>query len=266
MRWLYGFLVSTAIACGPTGPIRAPEGGDSTSGGPRSEGRDRVLVRRLLVAFAGAEGVRDDVHRTREAALERATMLAGMARDSDGSFRELTNEYGDVPPDTDDRNRARVVERGSEDWPENVRIEALRLDVGQVSRPIETPSGFVILQRQEEESSTARPGPERIGARHILLSWRGSRNTNEAVTRSQEEALALARQIASMARDGAHDWNELHAEHSDEPDSPEGGDLGTFGRGEMVPAFERAAWALEVDEISDPVESPFGYHIIQRTR
>jgi peptidyl-prolyl cis-trans isomerase SurA len=104
-----------------------------------------------------------------------------------------------------------------------------------------------------------------VRARHILISFRGARQAEPTVTRSRDEAQALAAEVAAAARDGQHDWTALHAEHSDEPDSPPGGDLGLFGRGQMVPTFERAAFALGVDEISDPVESPFGFHVIQRT-
>lgn len=252
-----------AASCG-TGPIRVPAD-QRASAAPRAEGPERVRVRRLLVAFAGAEGARESVTRTREEALERAEMLAGMARDPSASFVELISQYGDTPPDHDDRGAARVLVRGNEEWPEAVHDRALALEVGQVSAPIETPMGFVIVRR-EPDPTEAQQGPTQVGARHILISFRGARSAAATVTRTRGEAEALARQIASSARDTANDWNALHAEYSDEPDSPEGGDLGTFGRGEMVPSFERAAFALEVDQISDPVESPFGFHVIQRTR
>ncbi len=48
------------------------------------------------------------------------------------------------------------------------------------------------------------------------------------------------------------------------PSKARGGDLGAFGRGRMVPAFEEAAFALAVDEVSAPVQTQFGYHLIQR--
>jgi NIMA-interacting peptidyl-prolyl cis-trans isomerase 1 len=255
--------LSLLAACGG-GRIHVPERAPGERA-PRAEEADRVRVRRLLVAFTGAEGASSEITRTREQALERAQVVAGLAREPSASFQEIVSRYGDPPPDRDDRGTVHVVTADGGSWPEEVRRAALRLDVSGISSPIETRAGFVILRREADESSTPA-GPTQVGARHILVSFRGAQSAQPTVTRSREEARSLAAQIAAMARDGAHDWVALHAEHSDEPGSPEGGDLGLFGRGEMVPAFERAAFALEVDAISDPVESPFGFHVIQRTR
>lgn len=73
-----------------------------------------------------------------------------------------------------------------------------------------------------------------------------------------------AEDILKRAR-GGEDFDKLAKENSDEPGAKEsGGDLGWFGRGRMVKAFEDAAFALKDNEISDIVESQFGFHIIQR--
>jgi len=222
-------------------------------------------VRRLLVSYGGAEGASASTTRSREEALERARMLAGMARGSDQSFRELISEYGDVPPDNDDRSTLRVVVRGTTTLSEVEQEAALRLRVGQVSRPLETTAGYVVILR-ESDPTPEEEGPASIGARHILIQFQGSARAGIQVTRSREEAIALARQVAASAREEGSDWVALHREYSDEQNSPAGGDLGVFTHGQMVRAFDRAAFALEVDEVSDPVQSEFGYHIIQRTQ
>ena len=63
--------------------------------------------------------------------------------------------------------------------------------------------------------------------------------------------------------DGGADFAEMAQEYSTDGSASEGGDLGWFGVGAMVPEFEQAAFSLEVDEISEPVESQFGFHIIK---
>lgn len=251
------------VACGPA-VFRAPEG-SHTSEGPRAEGPDRVRIRRLLVAYGGAQGAGAGVTRTREAAQERAQMLAGMARERSQSFRELISQYADVPPDTDDRTRVRLVLRGQADLSEVELEAAFALEVGGISRPVETTAGYVVILR-EPDPTEEEEGPSQIGARHILISFEGATRAGEAVSRTRDEARELADRIAATARDDPSRWEHLHSEHSDEPDSPAGGDLGLFGRGQMVRAFDRAAFRLEVEEISDPIESEFGFHIIQRTR
>jgi parvulin-like peptidyl-prolyl isomerase len=107
--------------------------------------------------------------------------------------------------------------------------------------------------------------PAEIGARHLLVMYRGSQRAAETITRTKEEARTRATEALRRARAG-EDWVALVREYTDEAGAPEGGDLGVFGHGAMVPAFERAAFALEVGAVSDVVESPFGFHVIQRYR
>ncbi len=77
------------------------------------------------------------------------------------------------------------------------------------------------------------------------------------------ETMEIAEEVLSQLKDGA-DFAELAMEYSLDPGSgAAGGDLGWFGRGIMVPEFEEAAFSLEPGEISEPVESSFGFHIIK---
>ena len=78
--------------------------------------------------------------------------------------------------------------------------------------------------------------------------------------RTEEEALEIIEEIKS--RVSVENFAELAKTDSEGPSGPSGGDLGWFGKGVMVPEFEAAAFALEVGVVSDPVKSPFGYHLI----
>ncbi|MFP3948272.1 MAG: peptidylprolyl isomerase [Gemmatimonadota bacterium] len=97
-----------------------------------------------------------------------------------------------------------------------------------------------------------------LRARHILLSY------PENATEEQRDSVeALAREIRQRVA-AEEDFAALASEYSDDPGSAaRGGDLGTFGRGRMVPSFEEAAFDLAEGEVSEPVESPYGLHIIQ---
>lgn len=103
---------------------------------------------------------------------------------------------------------------------------------------------------------------EQIRASHILLMYSGSQRSS--ATRSKADAQT---QIDALAADiaGGSDFAALASEHSDCPSRARGGDLGSFPRGAMVPAFEDAAFGLPVGGTSGVVETPFGYHIIRRT-
>lgn len=100
--------------------------------------------------------------------------------------------------------------------------------------------------------------PEQVRVRHILLTWKpmGTRDDRAAIREQMTP-------ILEQARAGA-DFAELARKHSDDSATAgNGGDTGFFHRGQMTPAFEEAAFALEPGEISDPVETPFGVHILR---
>ncbi|CAA7617361.1 Parvulin-like peptidyl-prolyl isomerase [Candidatus Terasakiella magnetica] len=104
--------------------------------------------------------------------------------------------------------------------------------------------------------------PSQIRASHILLMYKGSMRSQ--ASRSKDDALSAINEIKAEIDDGAA-FDQLARQYSDCPSSEEGGDLGEFPKGAMVPEFDVAAFALEVGEISGVVETPFGFHLIQRT-
>jgi peptidyl-prolyl cis-trans isomerase C len=111
-----------------------------------------------------------------------------------------------------------------------------------------------------DENSAKFQYPERVRASHILIEPEESEDADEAKAAAQAKALQLLEQV----RTGA-DFAELAKAHSSCSSAENGGNIDYFPRGKMVPAFEKAAFALKPGEISDLVETKFGYHIIQVT-
>jgi peptidyl-prolyl cis-trans isomerase C len=106
---------------------------------------------------------------------------------------------------------------------------------------------------------------EVVKAHHILIRFKGSpvplRKDEKDLT--DEEALAKAKDIRKKLVDGADFATLAKAESDDVGSGANGGDLGEFGHGRMVAAFEQAALSLPIGQISEPVKSQFGYHIIR---
>ena len=130
--------------------------------------------------------------------------------------------------------------------------------------PNATLSFDVELLAIEHGTAAAIATPRIITARHILVAYMGARSADTAIVRTREQARTVAAEVLQRAKSG-EDFARLAVEYSDEPGAgPRGGSLGRFGHGKMVPEFDAAAFALKAGEISDVVETPFGFHVIQR--
>jgi peptidyl-prolyl cis-trans isomerase C len=106
---------------------------------------------------------------------------------------------------------------------------------------------------------------ESVHARHILLRVKGSSLPAQPGKKelTDEEALAKAQEIRKKLLAG-EDFDALaKAESDDTASGAKGGDLGTFRHGQMVPQFEQAAFTLPVGQLSEPIKTPFGYHLIR---
>jgi len=138
----------------------------------------------------------------------------------------------------------------------------LDMPVGQISEPIRSPSGFhimkVVAERWKDPEETAQSYDE-VHARHILLKV-PSFADDDTKTKIRLRADAIARDMQDSSDEA---FAARAKEDSQGPSAANGGDLGWFKKGAMVPAFETAAFALKAGETSGIVESPFGFHIIR---
>lgn len=114
-------------------------------------------------------------------------------------------------------------------------------------------------------TASAEAPPQWITAQHILVAYKGAKGAPKGVTRSKADAKKRADEVADRAK--REDISALVKEFSDDPGTSDRlGNLGKFDREKMVKPFSDAAFALKVGEVSAPVESPFGFHIIKRNQ
>ncbi|HKP62744.1 MAG TPA: peptidylprolyl isomerase [Polyangiales bacterium] len=248
-------LLLLAVSCAHSEPVPpANAGSEPPPPAPQAEkaaAPEVIAVRVLLVAKEG---------RTADEALERARMLSEMARQGE-KLSELIRTYSDRAGAAEDQGLFKLQTADPVPFERAVADAALAVPIGGISQPIAVAAGYLVLERLPDPPG----GPERIAARHILITYAGSPQQVPGATRSEAEARALAQSIVDKARAAGADWNALAQEYTEEPGGKErSGDLGRFGRGQMVRAFEQAAFALKVGEVSGVVQSPFGFHVIQR--
>ncbi|MDA3926977.1 MAG: peptidylprolyl isomerase [Kiritimatiellae bacterium] len=114
------------------------------------------------------------------------------------------------------------------------------------------------LKKHYEEHKDDFKKAERVLAQHILISPDGTEDSSKAEARQK---IADIRERVK----GGKEFADEAAEHSMCPSGKEGGSLGWFGRGMMVPEFDKAVFSMNVGDVSDVVETQFGFHLICKT-
>ena len=141
--------------------------------------------------------------------------------------------------------------------PEQVKLEFALLSAAGLVSQIKVTDAEV--KQFYEENKAKFQGDEQRQASHILISFGVTATAAEKAEAKEKAAMILAQLKANPKR-----FEELATKNSQDPGSAaKGGDLGSFARGAMVKPFEDAVFSLKVDQISDLVESEFGYHIIK---
>ena len=186
-----------------------------------------------------------------DARLRRAQEALAKARAGD-DFAQLAVSYSDAPD---------ALKGGGMGWRERDRLpelyaEALvKLKPGEVSDVLRSPAGFHIVRLNDRRGGGGSFMVEQTRARHILA------RVNELV--SETEARRKITVLRQRIAEGTN-FAELARLNSDDTASAQrGGELGWTVPGDLVPEFERAMNALKIGELSQPVRTPFGYHIIQ---
>jgi len=207
-----------------------------------------VCATHIVVRYWGTIGA---VIATRTSPTARVYATEALAKalepnaDLEAIGREFKKQYGDI-----DVMRTGPFSRGQ--MPKGFEDVVFSLRPGQVADQVAaTPYGFHIIRRNPT-----------VRCRHILLAYEGA--SRSIATRTRDEARHLAEGLREQLLKPGANFVAFARRHSDAPDAVGGGDVGVFDRGMMIAAFEKAAFALQVGQISPLVETRFGFHIIQR--
>jgi peptidyl-prolyl cis-trans isomerase SurA len=215
----------------------------------RKSGREGVeyFVAHILVAVPdGASPQRVEQSRA------RAEQARAEAR-SGADFAKIVASYSDAP---DALKGGLLGWRAADRLPELFGSAVARMNPGDVSEVLRSGAGFHVLKLLERRGLVLSGDPVvQTRARHILV------RTNEAV--SEAEARRRLADLRERIVRGGADFAELARANSDDGTAARGGDLEWLYPGDVVPEFERAMNALKPGDISQPVQTPFGWHLIQ---
>lgn len=209
------------------------------------------LVSQILVRVP--EGASPEQIERQRARAEQA--LAEVKGGAD--FSKVAASYSDAPE---------ALTGGSLGWRSTDRLPQLfaetigKMAPGQVSAPLRSPNGFHVLKLDDRRAVAGKSavvgGPvTQTRARHILV------RVNETV--GEAEARRRLADIRERVAAGSADFAEMARQYSADGSAGRGGDLGWIYPGDTVPEFERAMDGLKPEQVSEPVRTPFGYHLIQ---
>ncbi len=219
---------------------------------------DEVCAQIVVVAWQGALAAPSTITRSEADARVLAESLLASIESGARELPDIARESSDAR--SSGARGGLVGTYAREEWPEQhraIRDRVFALQPGETSEVIEAPYGWVIARRCPTELRYSR---------HVLVRFAGARNAGPEITRTREEARARAAALrAELVARGA-DFDAIARRESEDASAERGGQIGWAGRGRLAPAYEAALFALDVGAISEPIETEFGFHVIQRVR
>lgn len=211
----------------------------------RGEEQDEFEISHILIRTP-EDSSPEDLQKAKTKTEGALSQLAGGA-----SFAQVSAAVSDAP---------NALEGGAIGWRSGAQLPTLFLQTlkgmqpGEVSKPIRSPNGFHILKLTDRRGGSSSLVIGQTHARHILIKL------SEVV--SEKDAKRKMDSIKERLDNGAK-FEELARQFSEDGSANNGGDLGWVNPGDTLPPFEEAMNALGLGEISEPVLSSFGWHIIQ---
>jgi peptidyl-prolyl cis-trans isomerase SurA len=199
-----------------------------------------------VLVLVPAQATPDQIEQRRRKAVQALAELRKGA-----NFAQVAATYSDAPD---------ALQGGNLGWRPSARLPTIflqtleRLQPGEVSDILRSPNGFHILKLLDKRGKAAAAGVQQTHVRHILLRAREGLSESEARDRLQR----LRDRIVA-----GEDFAEVAKLNSEDASASKGGDLGWVAAGDTVPEFERAMNALNTGEISQPIHTPFGWHLVQ---
>ncbi len=193
-----------------------------------------------------------------------ALAMNGRPATSPAAKRQVAEQYAELETMAQEARQRKLDE--SPEVKQMMVIQGDSFLANTLAKKISDDTHFTELDLRSYYDSHKNEFEEAKGS-HILIRFKGSSvplKPNEKDL-SDEEALAKAQDIRKKILAGADFATLAKAESDDAGSGAKGGDLGTFKHGQMVPAFDQAAFSLPVDQLSEPVKTQFGYHIIKVT-
>ena len=216
-----------------------------TTQATRKDDQDELEISHILIRTP-EDSTPEDLQKAKAKMDEALKQLSKGA-----SFEKVSASFSDTP---------NALEGGSLGWKSSSQIPSLFLEplqsmqVGEISKPLRSPNGFHILKLTNRRGGSSPLVVDQTHARHILIKL------SEVV--SEKEAKQKMDGIKERLDNGTK-FEDMARQYSEDGSANSGGDLGWVNPGDTVPAFEQAMNSLAPGEISEPVRSPFGYHIIQ---
>ncbi len=171
------------------------------------------------------------------------------------SFEEVAKQYSN---DSTAESGGNIGWKKEADLPQLFNDQIATINVGEITKPFKSPNGFHILKINEKKGVVKKKVLiKQTKLRHIIIK-------QNAIT-PEEEILKRLNRFKNLIIDGSKTFEDLAKEYSEDGSAANGGDLGWVSPGTTLPIFENTYDLLDINEISEPINTTLGWHIIQVT-